>query len=53
MRAAKWQRWLGVILLALGCMAPARAEQPSNLRGDPDAPVTILVFFGLCLPVLR
>ncbi|WP_050409520.1 thioredoxin domain-containing protein [Massilia sp. NR 4-1] len=50
MRAAKWQRWLGVILLALGCMAPARAEQPSNLRGDPDAPVTILVFSAFACP---
>ncbi|UTY57484.1 DsbA family protein [Massilia sp. erpn] len=47
---AKWQRWLGAILLSLSCMAQARAEQPSNLRGDPDAPVTILVFSAFACP---
>ncbi|NVE01798.1 thioredoxin domain-containing protein [Massilia sp. BJB1822] len=47
---ASWYRWLGAMLLALGCLTLARAEQPSNLRGDPDAPVTILVFSAFACP---
>ncbi|MBB3122422.1 DsbA family protein [Pseudoduganella violacea] len=50
MMAHPLQRWLGAVLLVLACLGAARAEQPSNLRGDPDAPVTILVFSAFACP---
>lgn len=46
-------RWLGMLLLAAASLGGARAEPVPNLRGAPDAPVTILVFSAFACQYCR